>query len=320
MNLLLVDDEDGIREGLAAILRLRGHVVRTAESCARATELLDTEAFDLIVCDWRLGDGEAQSFLDGRDVPAVVSTGHAEMLEHRRPESVIEVLAKPVPPDQLVALVARLDPTERRSGTGADDEGPASSQPTDLLADLPADTCSRIELLRRVVAGDGALASVDVCDDGVVVQLRFALPSGRTPDLGLVESVAADFRVLTAWSDPESPQDPRVEDGQRVLEVRVLRNGAPEGVDTVADVARPDTWPAEGGLGLDCAGFDGAPRHFLELVERASDRATAGHPTTLLNLPDALRLLIECTGTGHAMPMRGTAGPSLPDELAALWR
>ena len=36
-RLLLVDDEPGIREGLAALLRRKGHEVRTAADCAAET-------------------------------------------------------------------------------------------------------------------------------------------------------------------------------------------------------------------------------------------------------------------------------------------
>ncbi len=65
MNLLLVEDEPGIRDGLATYLRLRGHVVHTAGRVAEAVQLAAQHAFDLVVSDWRLPDGTAGELLRG---------------------------------------------------------------------------------------------------------------------------------------------------------------------------------------------------------------------------------------------------------------
>jgi DNA-binding NtrC family response regulator len=48
---LLVDDEPGIREGLAMLLRRRGFEVHTAGDCATAAERLANQTFDVVVTD-----------------------------------------------------------------------------------------------------------------------------------------------------------------------------------------------------------------------------------------------------------------------------
>ena len=49
MKCLLVDDEPGIREGLAMLLRRRGFEVTTAGDCAAAAAALDAQNFDVVV-------------------------------------------------------------------------------------------------------------------------------------------------------------------------------------------------------------------------------------------------------------------------------
>lgn len=107
MKLLLVDDEPGIREGLAALLRRKGHEVVTAGDCARATVLLSDGDFDLVLTDWRLPDGLAESFLIGIPCPAVAMSGHPEEIVGY--PALCEVLTKPVMPNRLVDLIASFE-------------------------------------------------------------------------------------------------------------------------------------------------------------------------------------------------------------------
>ena len=78
MRCLLVDDEPGIREGLAALLRLRGHEVHTAADLAQASALASSHEFDLVLTDWRLPDGTALPLFDQGAAPIVVISGHPE--------------------------------------------------------------------------------------------------------------------------------------------------------------------------------------------------------------------------------------------------
>lgn len=55
-NLLIVDDELGMRQFLTHLLQREGHVVRVAESGRRAMELLREETADLIISDVKMPD------------------------------------------------------------------------------------------------------------------------------------------------------------------------------------------------------------------------------------------------------------------------
>lgn len=62
-RLLLVDDEPNILTSLNRLLRAEGYAIRTAESGARALELLSEEAADVIVSDMRMPAMNGAEFL-----------------------------------------------------------------------------------------------------------------------------------------------------------------------------------------------------------------------------------------------------------------
>lgn len=158
MKLLLVDDEAGIREGLALLLRRRGHDVRTAADCAGARAALASAAdFDAVVTDWRLPDGVAGDFLALARCPVVAISGHPEEIgaEH----ALADVLTKPVLPARLAAALAGL--------------APAAVAPA--LPPLPPAAAAAVPAL---LAGWPASATVRLYDDGVHAALVADLPPG----------------------------------------------------------------------------------------------------------------------------------------------
>ena len=59
-RILVVDDEDGVRESLRAVLEFSEFDVKTAANVSDAIHLIDTEAFDVLLSDLHLpgaGDG-----------------------------------------------------------------------------------------------------------------------------------------------------------------------------------------------------------------------------------------------------------------------
>ncbi|HEU4988736.1 MAG: sigma-54-dependent Fis family transcriptional regulator [Gemmatimonadota bacterium] len=64
MNILIVDDELGLRHTLSLILDGEGHSVRAAADAAAATALLRDAPADLILCDVRMPGTDGLAFLD----------------------------------------------------------------------------------------------------------------------------------------------------------------------------------------------------------------------------------------------------------------
>ena len=82
-NILVVDDEMGIRELLSEILSDEGHVVQTAENAQQAREARSAETPDLVLLDIWMPDTDGVTLLkewqrDGYlTMPVIMMSGHA---------------------------------------------------------------------------------------------------------------------------------------------------------------------------------------------------------------------------------------------------
>jgi DNA-binding NtrC family response regulator len=82
-NILVVDDEMGIRELLSEILGDEGHVVATAENAQQARELRAQATPDLVLLDIWMPDTDGVTLLkewqrDGQlTMPVIMMSGHA---------------------------------------------------------------------------------------------------------------------------------------------------------------------------------------------------------------------------------------------------
>jgi two-component system response regulator TctD len=82
MRFLLVEDNADLARSVAARLSLDGHGVDHAASLAEAADHLATAAYDLILLDIMLPDGDGRDFLarhrrERRDTPVIVMTARA---------------------------------------------------------------------------------------------------------------------------------------------------------------------------------------------------------------------------------------------------
>lgn len=282
MKCLLVDDEPGIREGLAALLRRKGHDVRTAADCAAARAALASDRFDVVVTDWHLPDGLASTFLAAATCPVLAVSGHPEEVERQAP--IVDVLTKPVTPTRLQEALAAAGPRP-------------AAVPTADLAALPADVRAVVEQALSRLPAD---ATVELRDDGTFVTLVAELADGRPFALGL----------------PDGDLRSTLQQGRRRLELRLCRDGRPDAALPVVGALAP--WPATGPFAVDFHGTAADPGTFVPLLDRVRAAHAAGRELHLLNLPAALRTQV-CQGTGHDMPMRAPVGPRLRPELADLW-
>jgi CheY-like chemotaxis protein len=113
LRILLVDDNEAVRETTAELLTDLGHKVETAQDGASMLRMLDADGgYDLIITDYAMplmSGGEAM--LKAReampDIPAIIVSGYAdaEAIE-RKPEGV-QVLGKPFSPHDMARAIAR---------------------------------------------------------------------------------------------------------------------------------------------------------------------------------------------------------------------
>ena len=281
MRCLLVDDEPGIREGLAMLLRRRGYEVETAADCAGAVAALGAQTFDVVVTDWRLPDGTAGAFAASCDCPVLAVSGHPEEVD--RVGAVRDAMAKPVRPD---ALLARID------------ELLCSSDRDDAELTLCRDVQ---EIVDDVVAQLPADADVSCHDDGTFVVLRVCSPDGRPPR---VRARGGDARIVGAGRGC-------------ALEVRLCRDGRPE-VDLPV-VPVDAAWPSLQAFGLDCQDTVADGDTFAGWCAAVAERNASGGRICLLNVPERLDSTTAVWERTHDMPMRARVGPSLPAELTELW-
>ena len=116
MRLLLVDDEPGLRRGLAAFLRGCGHQVDEAGGVDEARERIAAARPDLVVTDQCMDDGTGTDLArwiaaEEPGIGVVVVTGYAnrELLEGDLPPGVNRVLEKPLRPRELQATLNELN-------------------------------------------------------------------------------------------------------------------------------------------------------------------------------------------------------------------
>jgi two-component system response regulator HydG len=173
IRVLVVDDEPSVLLTLAANLELEGFEVETAETGARALEVVAARELDLVFSDIRMpGLSGIDLFRQVKrlrpELPMILNTAFFSESEVRAAvrEGVFAVLPKPIDIDQVSALLRR-----------------AAGRPLVLVVEEAASVVSRLAAsgVRAQAASDGPTAlaavrsgSVDVC----VVELAPDGPTG----------------------------------------------------------------------------------------------------------------------------------------------
>ena len=113
-SLLVVEDDDDVREFLAGDLRARGFRTETSCSCGDAIGQLREQSFDVVLCDVQLPDGDGLSVLrycqERPNPPGVILlTGYGSIgsaVEAMR-AGADDYLTKPIIDDELVESLSR---------------------------------------------------------------------------------------------------------------------------------------------------------------------------------------------------------------------
>ncbi|MFZ3213345.1 MAG: response regulator [Terriglobales bacterium] len=110
-RILCVDDEPHVVTLKCAILEQAGHTATASTSARDAINKLQHAAFDAVVTDWRLGDGDGRGVVEAAKkhphMPVVVVSGYVAEAFHTEPLADL-YLEKPVNPEDLVTIVNEL--------------------------------------------------------------------------------------------------------------------------------------------------------------------------------------------------------------------
>lgn len=110
-HILLVEDEDVIREALTKLLTKAGYQVSSAADLAGAQRLLGLEMFDLVISDLRLPDGEGIQLIKTlSETPLLIMTSFASVRSavDAMKQGAADYIAKPFDHDEMLLCVARL--------------------------------------------------------------------------------------------------------------------------------------------------------------------------------------------------------------------
>ncbi|MBR4121257.1 MAG: sigma-54-dependent Fis family transcriptional regulator, partial [Spirochaetales bacterium] len=113
-NILVVDDEKYIREGLVAALELDGYNGLQAENGAEAWKMVNNQSIDMVITDLRMPDMGGAELLKRiyttyPTIPVVVLTGHGTIEDAvtAMQNGAVDFLTKPVNLDHLSVLIKR---------------------------------------------------------------------------------------------------------------------------------------------------------------------------------------------------------------------
>jgi DNA-binding NtrC family response regulator len=141
-NILVVDDEMGIRELLSEILSDEGHVITTAENAQQARELRASSAPDLVLLDIWMPDTDGVTLLkewqrDGLlTMPVIMMSGHATIdtaVEATR-IGALNFLEKPISLQKLLKAV------QQGLSRGQEHARPATFHARPALTSVSSDT------------------------------------------------------------------------------------------------------------------------------------------------------------------------------------
>lgn len=186
-NILVVDDEMGIRELLSEILGDEGHAVATAENAHQAREMRAQSTPDLVLLDIWMPDTDGVTLLkewqrDGMlTMPVIMMSGHATIdtaVEATR-IGALNFLEKPIALQKLLKAVQQgLTRTPEMVRPA-----PAyHARPIAAPADEPAATGSYASVTIASMANQSALAPAMAPVDSQLFSLSFDLPLREARD------------------------------------------------------------------------------------------------------------------------------------------
>ena len=142
-KILVIDDDRDMCLLLKRFLSKHGFEVIEANSSKRATELLESTEFDLVLCDFRLDGADGKTMLvrikeKYPNVPVIIITGYSDI------KIAVEVMklgaydyiTKPLFPDEIILTIRKaLESVEMKNGNQTPAMSPPSAPPAPGVAD-----------------------------------------------------------------------------------------------------------------------------------------------------------------------------------------
>lgn len=113
-NILIIDDDIDMCQLLSRFLKRNGYEVETAVNGTKGLKAFHEGKFDLVLCDFRLGDKEGADVLKeikqvNQNMPVIIITGYSdiktavEVMKH----GAYDYITKPLLPDEVLTLVKK---------------------------------------------------------------------------------------------------------------------------------------------------------------------------------------------------------------------
>lgn len=124
--ILIVDDEEGLREGLSKLLKEEGYAVLAAETGEEALDILRQSRIDLVLTDMRMPGMDGLELLKKirerhRDVGVIILTGygHIESYIEAMNFGAIEYVSKPFKVNELKFIINKVLTNNKTDNAGA---------------------------------------------------------------------------------------------------------------------------------------------------------------------------------------------------------
>jgi CheY-like chemotaxis protein len=128
-RILIADAEQAFQDGLIPVLEREGYQVFGCGTGTQALELLKSEAFDVLIVDWKLPDLQGLQIMEAArrqeaPIPLIMTTYQPDVDAAVKTMKLgaADYLAKPISPDQILNLVNQIMERQRASAEKAQGE------------------------------------------------------------------------------------------------------------------------------------------------------------------------------------------------------
>jgi len=156
-RILIADDDTDICNLLSRFLQKNGYQTEIAFRGATAIELLKSTTFDLMLCDFRLGDMDGLEVLskmhaEGLRVPVIVITGYSDikMAVNVIKAGALDYVSKPLIPDEILMIVKKALRNDSQEDFPSMESKPLSRKTHIIGKLIPGKSEKAIELARQV--------------------------------------------------------------------------------------------------------------------------------------------------------------------------